>query len=107
MMIFQLPIFWCPHRSWCPTHSAKCALWERRHCMLVTNLVTRCCGMAFHSSTRSHCRSASVVVLVTSMRRRCQAVVAAYGSPDGVPTSLPVFDYWILPEPYLYLCCYH
>ena len=22
MMIFQLPIFWCPHRSWCPTHSA-------------------------------------------------------------------------------------
>ena len=25
--------------------------------------------------------------------------------PTCVPTSLPVFDYWILPEPYLYLCC--
>ena len=36
--------------------------------MLVTNLVTRCCGMAFHSSTRIHCRSASVVVLVTLTR---------------------------------------
>ena len=30
--------------------------------MLVTNLVTRCCGMAFHSSTRIGCRSANEVV---------------------------------------------
>ena len=22
MMIFQLPIFWCPLRTWCPTHTA-------------------------------------------------------------------------------------
>ena len=29
--------------------------------MLVTNLVTRCCGMEFHSSTRIHCSSASVI----------------------------------------------
>ena len=32
MMNFQLPIFWCPLRTWCPTHSAQFALWERRHC---------------------------------------------------------------------------
>ena len=58
--------------------------------MLVTNLVTHCCGMAFHSSTKSHCRSAIVVVLVTN----------TYSTPKLIPKVFNWVEVWTHGRPF-------
>ena len=58
--------------------------------MLVTNLVTHCCGMAFHSSTKSRCRSAIVVVLVTN----------TYSTPKLIPKVFNWVEVWTHGRPF-------
>ena len=61
--------------------------------MLVTNLVTHCCGMAFHSSTKSRCRSAIVVVLVTN----------TYSTPKLISKVFTWVEVWTHGRPFHFL----
>ena len=51
--------------------------------MLVTSLVTHCCGMASYSSTSICCKSANVVVLVCLAQKARQAKPTSVQSGQG------------------------